>query len=68
MSELICPWDSLIAAWGHANIKWCEESLCAWITSGYYLFCFYLQLFHPNYSNINLINFLKQRLNFYGKI
>jgi hypothetical protein len=30
MTEPGCPWHAL-AAYGPANIKWCEERLCAWV-------------------------------------
>lgn len=27
-----CPWYEINQAWGDPNIKWCEETLCSWIS------------------------------------
>lgn len=27
-----CPWYEINQAWGVPNIKWCEETLCSWIS------------------------------------
>jgi predicted membrane channel-forming protein YqfA (hemolysin III family) len=27
-----CPWYSITESWGAPNVKWCEETLCAWIS------------------------------------
>ena len=27
-----CPWHSITETWGAPNVKWCEETLCQWIS------------------------------------
>lgn len=45
-----CPWYEINQAWGDPNIKWCEETLCSWISEpantwsnlGYILVAFFI--------------------------
>lgn len=45
-----CPWYEINQAWGDPNIKWCEETLCSWISEpantwsnlGYILVSFFI--------------------------